>query len=481
MITGRLLTFLSTLVLARVLMPDEFGLVAYALLVLSFFDTLKTVHLASALIYRQDDPEGVASEIFVLAIVSASVCYALCWVIAPIAAAFFHSDQIILAIRVLGLTLLIDALGEVHIGLLQKDMRFGLRQVPRFALHVTKGLVSVVLALEGFGFWSLIWGQLAGSAVSLVACWCVCPWRPRLRFGWTSARASLKYGLGTALIGLLGMAALNTGSVIVGRMLGDAALGMYDLAMTLPQMLVLYAAVALSQVAFPALSRLQADRDGLRRGFLVIQRYSALILLPVGLGLCVVTPAFVHAVYTPVWWPMVPVMQAMAVFTTVSVLRWTTGDVFKATARLDLQWKLDLMYLVTLVPVLVMGGMLGGTLGVGIAHVVAVAPFPIVSFWVVHRLVGVSFAEIRDALQVAVLGSLLMVAGCLLAESLCRPYLEPWALLVLQITLGAAIYGATVLLLDSDVRDRVQKSFAARIPIAEPTPVRATPPGQQVG
>jgi O-antigen/teichoic acid export membrane protein len=257
---------------------------------------------------------------------------------------------------------------------------------------------------------------------------------------------------------LLGAAAVNLGGFVVGRMLGNAALGLYDMAMTLPMLLIIYAAGAISQVAFPALSRLQDDRERLMQGYLVIQRYGALILLPVGLGLSVVTPAFVRSFYPPVWWPMIPVMQAAAVFATVSVQSWTVGDVFKATARLDIQWRLDLMYVLALAPALVIGGMLGGIVGIAVAHILVVAPFRIYSLHLVHRFVGAEYSAIRNAFQPALLASAAMVGVCVLLAQLSSGLLAPSTLLFAEVVLGVCVYAGVACRIDPKLREQVVRA-----------------------
>jgi len=451
---NKLLTFASTLILARLLVPRDFGLVGYALLVLGFLFVLKNMGMGTALIYRQDLSDDDAGEIFVIALASALLFCAICWLLAPAAAGFFHDGRITLVTRVLGCTFVLNALGDMHNTQLQKRMRFGRRFVPGFLFSATKGSVSIWLALGGLGYWSLVWGQLAGDAISTLACWALYPWLPRLRIRWTSVRWLLGYGINVALLEIVGLVLLTSDNVIVGRTLGSAALGMYALAFIVPQMLTINLSGAVSQAVFPAFATVQGDRVALRHGYLAVLRYGTLILLPVGLGLCAVTPAFAHTFYKPVWWPMIPAAQAVALYATIFAVGWSASDIYLAIGRPDIQWKLDAVQALVLVPALLIGARLGGIAGVGLAQVAMVVPYSVARFWLIHRVLGVGYAAIRASLRLPLIGGCLLFATCLAVASLANPHAPPLAVLALQMLAGAAVYSCTVLYLDRDLRTR---------------------------
>ena len=339
-LAAKVIALLSTLILVHVLAPRDFGLVGYALVVLGLLDVVKDLGITTALIYRQDIPDEEAGEAFVLAVVMGLVLFGACWLLAPIAADFFHDPRAVLVTRVLGLTLVLDALGGVHAALLQKHLRFGRLVIPDLVLGLTKGSVAVLTALQGAGYWSLVWGQLAGTALWTLSNWRLYRWWPRLRLQWASARRLLGYGLHILLVDLLGAVILTVDNLIVGRLLGARALGLYAVAFTIPQLVTISLAVAVSTAVFPAFAMLQRDRGTLERHYLAVQHYTALVLVPVGLGLCAVAPALVHSLFRRTWWPMIPVMQLLAIFATVQALAWSAGTTFKAVGRPDILWKL---------------------------------------------------------------------------------------------------------------------------------------------
>jgi O-antigen/teichoic acid export membrane protein len=455
-IVSKLLVYLSTLVLARLLAPHDFGLIGYAILLIGFLDVIKDLGVNAALIYRQDIKDEDAGQTFTLSVTSGVLCCCACWVLGPLAAAFFRDPHVTDVTRVLGFGFVFSGLGGVHGALLMKRMRFGRGFLPDLLQSLVKGVISVALALHGAGYWSLVWGQMAGMASLMLANWALYPWIPRITFHWASARPLLAYGLHYSLVALLGTLTGNVDYAIVGRTLGSTSLGLYTLAYSLPQMLTIGLTVALAKVMFPAYASLQGDREALRRGYLNVLHYSALVLVPLGIGLCAVTPAFIHTLYKPAWWPAVPAMQALSLYATIYAVGWNAGDIYKATGRPDILWKLAIVQAMVLVPALILGVKLGGIVGVAVAQVVVIVPYSVVRFWLIRRILAVTYVKIVAALRVPVLAGVVLYSVCLVLSRLPVAQTTPATVLALQTLFGGAAYLGVVLALDSTVRPAVR-------------------------
>src|SRR5262249_26664745 len=160
-----------------------------------------------------------------------------------------------------------------------------------------------------WGYWSLVFGQLAGEASFVVTAWVMQPFRPRLEWDFGTGRWLVGFGSAVVASRLLWALLTNLSYLIVGSQLGATALGVFLLAYRLPQLALLTNFYILTTVIFPVLARLQDDSEGLRRGFLLGQRYMALLLIPAGIGLAVVSPLFVAVFYGPRWAEAGPLMQ----------------------------------------------------------------------------------------------------------------------------------------------------------------------------
>jgi PST family polysaccharide transporter len=269
---------------------------------------------------------------------------------------------------------------------------------------------------------------------------------------WASARPLLGYGLQIVLVDILGAVIINVDNLIVGRLLGNTALGLYALAFTIPQMLTISLAVAMSTAVFPAFASIQNDRPALQRHYLTVQHYTAMIILPVGVGLFSVAPSLVHALYQPVWWPMIPVMQVLALFAALHGLVWSAGDSYKAVGRPDFLWKMALAQAPVLVLAVLIGAELDGIVGVALGRIVVVVPVTLVSFWLVHRVLRVEARAIARALRVPLFAAGVMLSFTELLSWILTPHLTPVVVLIVQVLGGIVVFGAVAISLDPESR-----------------------------
>ncbi|HZQ57309.1 MAG TPA: lipopolysaccharide biosynthesis protein [Acidimicrobiales bacterium] len=442
---AKLAIFGSTVVLARLLVPRQFGIVGYALLVLGFLYVLKNFGMGTALIYGQGLTEEQAGVLFYVAVLASIVSVVIAWAAAPSIATFFHDHRIVAVTRVLSFSLVLNALAELHNAQLQKRMRFGRRAVPLLASSVAKGAAAIGFAAAGLGYWSLVWGQLVGDGVFAVVCWALYPWFPRLSRGrWAEVSHLLRFGMNVAFLEVVALLLLNVDNLVVGRTRGTTSLGMYDLAFTIPQMISIGLAGAISQAVFPVLATMQADVERLRERYFTVLRYVALIMFPLGAGLSVVAPSFVRSFYGRAWWPMIPAARALALYAMVFAIGWGIADVHQALGRPDRQWRLDLVHLALLTPAVVIGVHVGGITGVAWAQVVVVVPLLAVRLWVVARALDIPASRIVEALRVPAAGGAALYLVCASFALATERTLGPVALLACQVALGVTIYGAVV-------------------------------------
>jgi O-antigen/teichoic acid export membrane protein len=259
---------------------------------------------------------------------------------------------------------------------------------------------------------------------------------------------------------------INADEVIVGRQLGSTALGLYSVAYTFAQISTISLASAVSVAVFPAFAVVQYDHAALRAGYLEVLRFTALVLAPVGAGLFVIAPAFVHTFFTSAWWPMIPVIQALALYGAVFAIGWSAGDVWLARGRPDIQWKLDLGQLVVLVPALLLGARIDGITGVAVAQVIAILPYSAARFWLIHRTLGVSLGEIGNRLRVPLVAAGTLAAACAVVGT-AGSALPSGATLVSQIVIGAIVYAGGVLWFDGALRSQALARSRFRRPASQ--------------
>lgn len=440
---GKGLVFLSTILLARLLVPQDFGLVALGLLVLRFLEKLGDLGMGQALIYRPEDPERTSSVAFGINLVMGLTLAAGTVLGAPVAAGFFREPQLVPVLQVLALSFLLTALRNVHESRLKKELAFRRRFVPEIARTAAKGVASVVFAWLGFGVWSLVWGQLAGEITSTALYWWVARWRPRLSFDRTIARALLGYGGQIVLLKIIAATLNNIDYLIIGRRLDAVALGFYVMAFRIPELVILSLCTVASQVLFPAYARLQSDAAALRRGFLKTMRYMALITVPAAVGMAIVAADFVNLFYTARWAPTIPVMRVLALYSMFLALSFNAGDIYKAVGRPSILSTLGAAKLVVAVPVLwIAAG--HGLLAVAIGHAVTTLVFTAISLGIACRVLTVRWRDVASALRPAFVSTAVMAAGAVALQQVLPTAIRLWGVALA----GATLYALTLWLID---------------------------------
>ena len=346
---------LATLVvLARLLVPGEYGLFAFCLVYLMYFETVGDLGTGMALVYWPDRTRDVAQITFVINLVSGGMLTLLAFVTAPFAARFFAMPEAVPLLQVLAWSFFLRGLGNTHDALCRKDLRFRARLLPEVGLAAVKAGVAIPLAVAGFGVWSLVWGQLAGVAISTLLLWFVVPWRPERHWPNDLLRPMLRYGAGIVAVNVLATIVHHVDAVVVARTLGPAALGIYQIAYRLPEIIVSLLVWQTGKVMFPSFARLRAAGGDIGAAYIVSLRYLALFAAPAGLGLFLLAEPLVLALFGANWAAAAPVLRALALYAALRALAAPTGDVLKAAGRPGLLAALGLVKAILLVPCLVL-------------------------------------------------------------------------------------------------------------------------------
>jgi lipopolysaccharide exporter len=441
-LAGRLVTLAVLAVLARILAPDDFGLVAFALVFILYVDTVGDLGTSAALIHWPQHREEAAQLTFLVNLASALLWWSLTYLLADPVADFFGSPEGSGVLRALAWSFPIKALGTTHDALLQKDLRFRARIVPEVAQAVGKGAVSLVLAVLGWGVWSLVWGQLAGLALWSVALWVVVPWRPGHTLPIGLVRPMLGYGKGIVAVNMLAAVTHHADLAVVGRMLGATALGFYQIAYKIPEIAITLLVRVTSKVLFPAFSRVHQAGTTLRGPYLASLRYTSLFTLPATAGLVVLAEPIVLVFFGEDWRPSIPIFRALAVYAGLRAVGTHVGDVLKATGRPGVLARLGLIKAGLLLPALIYAGRSGGV-AVAVAMAVVAGVGLLLNLGTVVALDGIRPVEIARALGPSVAATTVMVIGLNgWLQVVSEP--GPTPTLALAVPAGATLYVCTL-------------------------------------
>jgi PST family polysaccharide transporter len=452
---GKGLVFLTTAILARLLTPEDFGLVAVATIAVDYLSILKDLGLGEALIQRRRDVEQAAHTVFTMNVILGLLLTGISVAVAPLVALYFRSPEVTPVLRWISLSFAINALGNTHSTRLTRRLEFRTKLVPDIGRSVVKGIFSIVLALLGMGVWSLVIGQLVGTLAGVILTWMVEPWRPRLFIDLRLARGMLGFGSSVIVDDALSIIGDNMDYVIIGRIFGESMLGIYLLAYRLPELLVISLLWILARTLFPAYAAIQDNPELLRRGFLTTIRFVAIISLPVCLGLGLVADPIIRVAFGPQWLEAIPVLRALAGFAFISSIGFNVGDVYKAVGRADILARLSIVNLLMLVPALWIGSR-WGLVGVALGHVVVSVLYMVLRLSVATRFVQVSVTDILRELRPALVAGLALAVAVVPLMFWTAP-LVPALRLAVAAAAGAAAYLGVLWL-----TDREELLFAVR-------------------
>lgn len=455
-VVARGVSYVTLLVLARILTPVHFDLVAVALLTIESLQFFQELGFGTALIYRQSDVEAAADAAFFTLLLSNSLLYIVTFLAAPLIATFFSRPEVVPILRVLALSMVINALGRVPFVLLSKELDFRRKVMPEVVAGVIGNSVAIGLALSGYGVWSLVWGQLVDVTIRTLTVWLVSPWRPRLRYDWQVGRELFHYGKHIAGSQLLIFGITNIDDVFVARMLGNGALGIYGFAYKISNLPATNITRLVTRVTFPAFSRIQNDLDRLRAAYYRVVRYVSLLAFPVAVATVIFAADLVHTVVGDQWAPAIVPIQLLSIYGLLRSVAANMGPIFQAGGKPQWLFRIALWRLVTMAALLYPSIRWAGIAGVcALSAAVSMVDF-VISAILVSRVVGGSTWDYPRLLApIFVLALASGLAGKLAQAALLAVSIHP----LFALLLGGAAMALTYVLLtwwrDSDVREQV--------------------------
>jgi O-antigen/teichoic acid export membrane protein len=366
-----------SIVLARLLTPRDFGVVAAAMVIMVVAWQLTDLGTAAVVIQRDVLDDALVSSLFYFNILLGAGLSAATIAVASPLADLLGQPAAAPAIQVLAAVSLLGAVGNMHHALLRRTMQFGRLAIINVANALTNGVVGVSLAVAGAGVWALIAGTVAGVSVSSAAAWWYEKWRPAAVFSVRRLREVARFGINFFWSNSLAVVFAQLDKVIISRLLGGVPLGAYTVAQRTVMSPVSTVSGAVSTVSFSAFSRGQDNPAMLRSGATRAAGVVALAVLPAMVGLAVLAEEAVTVVYGSRWEAAIPVIQVLAPVAAVQALSTVTSSVMLAMGRSDWLYRWALAYCLVGAAAMVIAaqwGLLGVSLGLA-GVVIVLAPF----------------------------------------------------------------------------------------------------------
>lgn len=437
------------LLLARLLGPEEFGLVAMAGVYIVFAQVFVDQGLSSALVQREPLTSSHLNSAFWFSVALGIVLTLISWLLAPVVANIFDEPALIVVLRWLSFVLVVNSLSGVHVALFQRRLEFKPLAVRTLIATLVSGIVAIIMALQGFGVWSLVAQQLVAATLKLGLLWLQSPWRPALEFSFSAMKELMSFSLNMLGNNLVEFGNRQFDKLIVGYFLGPVILGYYVVAYRVYKLLLVMLSGAVGQVAFSSFSAIQSDHDRVRSTFYNITRMGAFIAWPVFAVVAIYASSIVGLLLDEQWNRIVPILQILLIAGALECILTFNASVFYALDKAH--WRFYIGLINTLVSIVMMLiSVHYGLIYIALSHTIrifALSPLPL---YLIKKLIGLEFRQYLLGLWPSFFGVVLvLVVGKCIYYFL--PMMSPIYILSIGLTISVTAYILTVWLIEKEL------------------------------
>ena len=448
---GSVLQIGTTIVLARLLSPADYGLQSMVLSLTNFFGLFKDAGLSAAAVQRENLTHGQASTLFWINLCVGGALTVVTAALGPALAVFYKEPRLLWVTVASSSVFLFNSIGFQHHALLDRSMRFGTSVKIGLIASSVGTAVAIVMAVLGFRYWALIAQNICLPMVDAAAVWIAVPWLPGRPQRASGIRSMLRFGGTVSLNSIVVYFAYNTEKILLGRFWGAAALGLYGRAYQLANLPVQQLLAAVGTVAFPVLSRMQGDVQRLRRSYLKFHSVVVAMTIPVVISCVLFADEIVRILLGPKWRGVALVLRLLAptvlAFGVINPLSWF----LRATGQVGRSLKIALL----IAPVVILGIVVGLRYGppgvaIGYSSAMLLLSVPLVA-WAKHRTV-ISTIDYFDCIKRPMTAGALGGAAGWLFKIVLGNALTPIGSLTIGLTISFAVY-ITVLLFVMGLKD----------------------------
>lgn len=340
---AQLVTFIVSIVLARILSPSDYGTIALVTVFTTILQVFIDSGLSTALIQKKDADDLDFSSVFYFNFIVCLILYIIMFVSAPCIADFYKDSNLITIIRVISLTLIISGVKGVQQSYVSRNMLFKRFFFSTLGGTIFSAVLGIIMAYAGFGVWAIVFQQLSNNAIDTLILWITVKWRPIKKFSWIRLKHLLSFGWKMLASSLLDTVYNNLRNMIIGKLYTSADLAFYNQGDKFPKLIVTNINTSIDSVLLPTMSNEQDNhvrvKDMTRRAI----KISTYIMAPLMIGLAFCAKPIVQIVLTDKWLPCVPYLQIFCISYLFWPIHTANLNAIKAMGRSDLFLKLEVI------------------------------------------------------------------------------------------------------------------------------------------
>lgn len=440
---AQLVSFVVSIVLARILSPEDYGTIALVTVFTAILQVFVDSGLSTALIQKKDADELDFSSVFYFNFSMCLVLYAGMFIAAPYIAIFYEDMALTFIIRVLSLTIVISGVKGIQQAYVSRNMLFKRFFFSTIGGTIFSAILGIGLAYAGYGVWALVAQQLSNTMIDTLILWITVKWKPKKEFSWKRLRTLFSYGWKLLVSSLLDTVYNNLRNLIIGKMYSSSDLAYYNQGDKFPKIIVTNINTSIDSVLLPTMSNEQDDRNRIKSMTRRAIKTSTYVMAPLMMGLAFCAEPIVRIVLTDKWLPCVPFLRLFCISYMFWPVHTANLNAIKAVGRSDWFLKLEIIKMVVGL-VFLLSSMGFGVMAMAYSLLLNSILSQVINSWPNRKLLGYGYLEqVRD-----------FAPGILLAVGMgvCVYFIDFLPLpiiitLVIQIIVGAVIYiGASAIL-----------------------------------
>lgn len=433
---AQLVSFIVSVVLARILVPDLYGTIALVTVFINILQVFIDSGLASALIQKKDADNLDFSTVFYTNIVFCFVIYLVLFFSAPLIGIFYNNSSLVSIVRVLGLTLVISGVKNVQQAYVSRNMLFRKFFFSTLGGTIAAAIVGIAMALKGYGIWALVTQQLLNATVDTIILWITVKWRPQFVFSLERLKGLFSYGWKLLVSGLLDTVYNSLRQLIIGKMYTAADLAFYNKGDQLPNIIVININSSIDSVLLPVMSKEQEDKVQVKNMTRRSIKISTYIMAPLMVGLAFTSNNVIVLLLTEKWVACIPYLSIFCISYMFYPIHTANLNAIKAMGRSDIFLKLEILKKIVGLTLL-LATMRFGVMAMAYSLLVSSVLCQIINSWPNKKLLDYGYIEqLKDIIPNIIMAVVMGVCVYFVPTILDSVFLT----LVVQVMLGAGIY-----------------------------------------
>lgn len=439
-------SFILSVILARLLMPDEYGTITMVLVFINIANVFVTNGFGEALVQRKNATDEDFTTVFYCSLAVAVFLYSVLYITAPLIATFYDSPELALVLRVLSLKLPIASINSIQRAYVQKNMQFKKFFFSTLGGTILSGVLGIFMAYKGFGVWALVAQYMSNSCVATIVMFFTVRWKPKLIFCKSSAKELIKFAWKLTAASLINTVYNELRSLIIGKKYSSSDLAYYNKGNHIPSLAITNINSAISTVIFPAMSQCNNAPNRLKAITRRSMKVAAFVIFPVMGGIIGVGESLIRLLLTEKWIPCVPYLYMACMYWACQPVQTANWQVIKAMGRSDLALRLEI-YKKVIGFLLVFVSIPFGVEAIAASNVLFAIISMLINIIPNKRLINYSIREQMLDLAPSFISSVVM---CLVVLEVGNIVLPDIVLIPVQVAIGIGIYVFCSVLLRND-------------------------------